>query len=350
MKKNPHQIRLKTQKSCKKIFISTSPYALQNKFPLEMLQENDFEFQINPLGRKMSATELIENVGNASAIVAGTEPITRLVMEKCSELRHISRVGVGLDNVDLLEARKRGISVSYTPDAPAPAVAELTIGLMISLLRKVGEANLLMHQGKWERFMGRRLSEITLGIIGVGRIGGRVLRRLRGFGSPRVLVNDLLADQSLSRAIPELKLEWVSKDLIFQQADLISLHVPLTLKTKGMVGPKEFATMKPDALVINTSRGGVVDEKALYQALKDEKIGGAAIDVFEKEPYNGPLSNLPNCLLTSHMGSMSHDCRTRMEIEATEEAIRFLQGKPLLSPVPEEEYELQREFGGGCQT
>jgi D-3-phosphoglycerate dehydrogenase len=94
----------------------------------------------------------------------------------------------------------------------------------------------------------------------------------------------------------------------------------------------------------------VIDEKALYQALKNEKIGGAAIDVFENEPYDGPLKNLPNCLLTSHMGSMSHDCRTRMEIEATEEAIRFLKGKPLLSPVPEEEYELQREFGSGCQT
>jgi D-3-phosphoglycerate dehydrogenase len=220
---------------------------------------------------------------------------------------------------------------------------------MISLLRKMDQANLMMHNGEWKRFMGRRISEVTLGIMGAGRIGGRVLRRLRGFGTPRVLVNDLLSDQSLNKVVPELKVEWVSKELIFQQADLISLHVPLTLKTKGMVGPKELAAMKPDALIINTSRGGVIDEKALYQALKNEKIGGAAIDVFENEPYDGPLKDLRNCLLTSHMGSMSHDCRTRMEIEATEEAIRFLQGKPLLSPVPEEEYELQREFGGGCQ-
>jgi D-3-phosphoglycerate dehydrogenase len=332
------------------MFVSTAPFAEANQFPLEMLRANSIGFRVNPLQRKLTEADLTEMAKDSTAIIAGTEPITRRVMEKCRQLRHISRVGVGLDSVDLLEARKREISVSYTPDAPAPAVAELTIGLMISLLRKVGEANLLMHQGKWDRFMGRRLSEITLGIIGVGRIGGRVLRRLRGFGSPRILVNDLLADQSLNRAVPELKLEWVSKELIFQQADLISLHVPLTLKTKGMVGPREFAAMKPDALIINTSRGGVIDEKALYQALKNEKIGGAAIDVFENEPYDGPLKNLPNCLLTSHMGSMSHDCRTRMEIEATEEAIRFLKGKPLLSPVPEEEYELQREFGSGCQT
>ena len=332
------------------VLITTVPFADSNDFPTEMLRANGVSYRVNPHQRKLKESELMNLARGAKVIIAGTELITRRVMEVCPCLGHISRVGVGLDNVDLLEAKKRGISVSYTPDAPAPAVAELTIGLMISLLRKAGQANLLMHQGKWQRFMGRRLSEITLGLIGVGRIGGRVLRRLRGFGSPRVLVNDLLADQSLSRAIPELKLEWVSKELIFEKADLISLHVPLTLKTKGMVGPKELSSMKPDALIINTSRGGVVDENALYQALQTEKIGGAAIDVFEKEPYDGPLKNLPNCLLTSHMGSMSLDCRERMEIEATEEAIRFLLGKPMLSLVPQEEFDLQREFGSGCPT
>ena len=331
-----------------RVIITTAPFAEKNKFPFEMLNESGISFTLNQFGRKLTEAELISMVNNAEAIIAGTEPITEKVLQKAPKLRHISRVGVGLDNVDLIAAKKRGIIVSYTPEAPAPAVAELTIGLMIALLRKTDQANLLMHQGRWERFMGRRISEVTLGLIGVGRIGGRVLRRLRGFGTPKVLVNDLLADQSLSKAIPELKLEWVSKEVIFQQADLISLHLPLTSKTKGMVGPKEFAAMKPDALLINTSRGGVVDEEALFQALKADKIGGAAIDVFEKEPYDGPLKELPNCLLTSHMGSMSQDCRTRMEIEATEEAIRFLLNKPLLSPVPQEEYDLQKEFGGGC--
>jgi D-3-phosphoglycerate dehydrogenase len=328
------------------VLITTAPFAEQNEFPIEILRANRISYETNPHKRKLTEDELKKLVGKVKVIIAGTEPITKAVMDKAPNLRHISRVGVGLDNVDLVEAERRGIGVSYTPDAPAPAVAELTVGLMISLLRKIGHANLLMHSGKWERFMGRRISEITLGLIGVGRIGGRVLRRLRGFGSPRVLVNDLLADQSLSRAVPELKLEWVSKELIFREADLISLHVPLTLKTKGMVGAKEFGAMKPDALLINTSRGAVVNEDALYTALKKNTIGGAAIDVFEKEPYDGPLQELHNCILTSHMGSMSLDCRTRMELEATEEAIRFLLGKPLLSLVPKEEYELQKEFGG----
>jgi len=291
------------------------------------------------LGRKMTEAELINALGQSAALVAGTETISRKVFEACPTLRHISRVGVGLDSVDLCEARRRNISVSYTPEAPAPAVAELTIGLMIALLRKIDQANVLMHQGQWKRFMGRRISEITLGIIGTGRIGGRVLRRWRGFGTPRILVNDLLADQSLNKAVPELKLEWVEKEVIYREADLLSIHLPLTLRTRNLIGERELAKFKKDSLLINTSRGGIVDEKALWEALHDGPLAAAAIDVFEKEPYDGPLKDLPNCLLTSHMGSMSSDCRTRMEVEATEEAIRFILGKPLLSPVPPEEYE-----------
>ena len=320
--------------------ITTSPFGDRNGFPLEMLEANGVDYRLNPLSRKLTEDELVGMVADVGVIIAGTEPITAKVMQSAPNLKHISRVGVGLDNVDLVAAEKRGIKVSYTPDAPAPAVAELTIGLMLSLLRNIHVANSAMHQGKWNRYFGRRIAEVTIGIIGVGRIGARVLRRTQGFGTPRLLVNDVLPTLELNR---EFKLEWVSKELIFKQADLISLHVPLTLKTKGLVSVKELSMMKPDAFLINTSRGGVVDEKALYHALKENKIAGAAIDVFEKEPYQGPLTELGNCLLTSHMGSMSLDCRTRMEIEATEEAIRFLLGKPLLSPVPKEEYDLQKE-------
>jgi len=329
------------------ILITTVPFGDRNRFPLEMLEANGVEYRLNPLKRKLTEDELIGMVADVGVIIAGTEPITEKVMEKALNLKHISRVGVGLDNVDLLAAEKRGIKVSYTPDAPAPAVAELTIGLMLSLLRNIHVANSAMHQGKWNRYFGRRIAEVTIGIIGVGRIGARVLRRTQGFGTPRLLVNDVLPNLDLNR---EFKLEWVSKELIFKQADLISLHVPLTLRTKGLVGVKELSMMKPDAFLINTSRGGVVNEKALYHALKENKIAGAAIDVFEKEPYQGPLAELGNCLLTSHMGSMSLDCRTRMEIEATGEAIRFLLGKPLLSPVPKEEYDLQREFGSSSES
>jgi D-3-phosphoglycerate dehydrogenase len=206
------------------------------------------------------------------------------------------------------------------------------------LLRSVHVANLQMHAGKWHRHFGRRIAEITVGIIGTGRIGTRVLRRLSAFGTPRVLVNDLNPDPKL---VPELKLEWVGKDDIFRHADLISLHLPLTAHTRNMVRREQLLTMKKDALIINTSRGGIINEQDLADVLKSGHLGGAAVDVFEHEPYSGDLAGIERCLLTSHMGSMSVDCRTRMEIEATEEAVRFLKGGALEHEVPEDEYKNQ---------
>ena len=323
-----------------RVLITTVPFADRNRLPLEQLEAAGLEYVINPIGRKLKENELADMVGDFDVLVAGTEPITDLVMSRAPRLKLISRVGIGLDGVDLLAAERRGISVSYTPDAPAPAVAELTLGLMISLLRGVHLANLQMHAGKWQRIFGRRLAEITLGIIGTGRIGARVLRRIPAFGTPRVLVNDVNPDLKL---VPELKLEWVGKEDIYRDADLISLHVPLTAQTKNMIRREHLMSMKPDALIINTSRGGVINEHDLAEVLKSGHLGGAAIDVFEHEPYSGDLCGIDRCLLTSHMGSMSVDCRTRMEIEATEEAVRFFTGKPLQALVPPHEYEVQRQ-------
>jgi len=287
---------------------------------------------------RMTEDELAELVGDTEILIAGTEPITAKVMDAAPALRLISRVGIGLDNVDLVAARQRGIALSYTPEAPAPAVAELTIGLILSLLRHMHVSNLQMHRGQWERQMGRRVPEVTIGIIGTGRIGGRVLRRLAAFGTPRILVNDLNPRPGL---VTELKLEWVGKETIYRESDVISLHLPLTPQTRGMIGRAELDQMKPDALLINTSRGGIINESDLHEAMKSGLLGGAAIDVFEQEPYSGPLSEIDRCLLTSHMGSMSVDCRSRMEIEATEEAVRHVRGLALESQVPEDEFASQ---------
>lgn len=323
-----------------KALITTIPFGDKNRLPLELLEASGIEYLINPIGRKLKEGELAEMVTDFDVLIAGTEPITEKVMSRASRLKLISRVGIGLDSVDLLAAEHRGIPVSYTPDAPAPAVAELTIGLMLSLLRSVHVANAKLHRGEWHRYFGRRIPEVTIGIIGAGRIGGRVLRRLAGFGTPRILVNDIRPDMKVA---PELKLEWVGKDEIFQQADLISLHVPLTVHTKNMIRREHLLQMKPDAMIINTSRGGIINEHDLAEVLKAGHLSGAAIDAFEQEPYTGELAQIDRCLLTSHMGSMSVDCRTRMEIEATEEAVRFLTGHPLQRLVPSEEYEVQRQ-------
>jgi D-3-phosphoglycerate dehydrogenase len=320
--------------------ITTIPFAERNKLPLELLAGAGIDYLINPTGRKLSEQQLAELVGDVEIVIAGTEPITERVMERAPRLKLISRVGIGLDNVDLLAAERRGIRVSYTPDAPAPAVAELTIGLMLSTLRSVHVANSELHRGTWHRHFGRRIPEITIGIVGTGRIGTRVLRRLAAFGTPRVLVNDLKPDLKL---VPELKLEWVDKDDIYRLADLISLHVPLTAHTRSMIRRDQLLRMKADAILINTSRGGIIDEQDLVEVMRGGHLSAAAIDVFEQEPYAGELATIERCLLTAHMGSMSVDCRTRMEIEATEEVVRFLAGEALQAAVPQSEYEMQRQ-------
>jgi D-3-phosphoglycerate dehydrogenase len=323
-----------------KVLITTVPFGDKNRLPLEILKDAGIEYLINPLGRKLKEEELVEMVSDFDALIAGTEPITDKVISAASKLKLISRVGIGLDSVDLLEAERRGVNVSYTPDAPAPAVAELTIGLMLSLLRSVHVVNAQMHQGEWYRHFGRRIPEVTIGIIGTGRIGGRVLRHLAGFGKPRILVNNTNPNLEVA---PELKLEWVGKEEIYRHADLISLHVPMTVQTKNMIQREQLLMMKPDAMIINTSRGGIINEYDLAEVLSTGHLNGAAIDVFDEEPYTGKLAQIERCLLTSHMGSMSIDCRTRMEIESTEETVRFLTGKSLRGLVPPEEYEVQRQ-------
>jgi len=319
-----------------KVLITTVPFAEINYLPIELLQSVKAEYLINPLNKKLNENELAEMVSDFDVIIAGTEPITDFVMRRASKLKMISRVGIGLDSVDLLAAERRGIKVSYTPDGPAPAVAEMTIGLLITLLRSVQLSNLEMHKGKWNRYFGKRIANSTIGIIGLGRIGTRVLNRLPVFGTPKLLVNDIAPDPNLDRLF---KLEWVDKNTIYRESDVISLHVPLTKLTKNMIAKKQLNMMQSDAILINTSRGGVVNEVDLYNAMKSGHLSGAAIDVFEEEPYNGSLKEIDRCLLTAHMGSMSIDCRTRMEVEATEEVVRFINNIPLMNEVPQEEYD-----------
>ncbi len=322
-----------------KVLITTTPFGDKNRLPIEQLEAAGIDYLINPLNRKLSESELADLVKDFDVIIAGTEPITDYVMESASNLKMISRVGIGLDSVDLLAAERRGIIVSYTPDAPAPAVAELTIGLMISLLRSVQLSNIRMHKGEWQRYFGRRIANTTIGVIGLGRIGTRVLNRLRAFGTPRLLVNDISPNAELDR---KFKLEWVDKETIYKESDIISLHIPLTKSTKNMITRKQLESMKSDAIIINTSRGGIINEVDLYEVMQSGHLSGASIDVFEHEPYDGKLTQIDRCLLTAHMGSMSIDCRTRMEIEATDEVLRFVRGEALKGVVPEDEYKIQR--------
>ena len=318
--------------------ITTVPFGEIDRTPRELLSEAGVDFDVNPTGRRLTENELTDLVAEYDVLVAGTEPISRLVLDNAPRLKLISRVGIGLDSVDLLEARKRNVSVSYTPDAPSPAVAELTIGLMLTLLRKISISNSQLRQGVWRRYFGKRLSESVVGVIGVGRIGKRVISLLKGFNCMEILVNDL-APSDLGGAAAEC--QWVEKERIYREADIITLHVPLTGETENMIRGEHLEMMKSGALLINTARGGIINEDDLYMTMLKGHLGGAAIDVFKTEPYFGPLVEVDHCVLTAHMGSMTEDCRTRMEIEATEEVVRFISGQPLQNTVPEAEYEIQ---------
>jgi len=324
-----------------KVLITTVPFGQVDRTPLDLLEKNNIEYLINPYNRKLRDNELAGLVDDFDVIIAGTEQIDKTVINNGENLKFISRVGIGLDSVDLNYSKEKNIQVSYTPDAPAPAVAELTIGLMLSLIRSIQISNMRIKAGEWERFFGQRLSEMSIGIIGAGRIGAGVINHLKCFNPRKIFVNDIEEGKC---NLDGGNIEYTTKEYIYQSSDLISLHVPLTSDTHNLITSEQLSLMKSSAFVINTARGGIVNERDLYKALDKKIIAGAAIDTYELEPYAGDLIKFDNCINTAHMGSMTVDCRTRMEIEATEEAIRFINGEKLQSPVPDTEYMVQSLF------
>ncbi|MFX0136536.1 MAG: NAD(P)-dependent oxidoreductase [Candidatus Hodarchaeota archaeon] len=322
-----------------KVLITTVPFGEYNPRPLELLNSNpNIEYLINPIGRKLKEEEIRELISDFDIVIAGTEPITKSVLDNAPNLKLISRVGIGLDSVDLNYARKKKILISYTPDAPSPAVAELTIAHMINLLRKIPFVDRRLRSGIWQRFNGDRIHNLNVGIIGTGRVGSRVLKHLSGFSPKQILVNDLIPDVELYKLYHA---DLTDKETIYRNCDVISLHIPLTPETRNLITLKELSMMKKSAVIINTSRGGIINEADLIVAISSKTIAGAALDVFENEPYSGQLTEFDNIFLSCHMGSMTKDCRTAMEIQATEEVIRFVNGETLSQPVPILEYEFQ---------
>lgn len=324
----------------KQVLITTSPFAEVDPTALRLLEAEGIRYELNPYGRRLREEEVAELIGPYETMIAGTEPITAAVLDRAPNLRLIAHTGIGLDNIPLNAAKARGIAVTYTPAAPSPAVAELVIGQMLTLLRGTSTADREMKHGVWNRRIGRRLSGLAVGVIGVGRVGRLVIRHLQAFTPVRVLVNDLIADNAFASQTGCI---WTDKETIFREADIITLHIPMTRQTRNMIGPRELGIMKSDAILINTARGGIIDEAALAATLRARPAFSAAIDVFEEEPYAGELAAMENCLLSCHMGSCTIDCRRQMEVEAAQEIIRYYRGEAFATPVPDSEYLLQRD-------
>ncbi len=300
------------------LVISTSSFDIDNNPPLQHLLQNGTHIITNPHRRKLTEDEIIELLSSgATGLIAGIEPLTERVFQSAKHLKVISRCGAGLDSVDLAAANAHGITVLNTPEAPAQAVAELTMGFILALLRQIHSIDHSVRNGEWPRTQGHLLAAQTVGIIGLGHIGRRVARLCQAFEAT-VIAHDPYA----SLAPADIMLLPLEQLLV--TADVITLHLPYSADTHHLLNAKAFAAMKSETIVINAARGGLVDEHALAEALQSGKISAAALDVFEQEPYHGPLIDSGNTLLTSHVGSLARESRQRMEIEAAENLVQGL--------------------------
>jgi len=289
---------------------------------IEKLKQAGFEVDVNPTITPEQLTKIVSNYD--ALIVRSRTKVTKEIIEAGRRLRVIGRAGAGLDNIDLETAKQRGITVLSTPEALAEAVAELTIGLIISLARSIPLADRTLKEGKWikKKLMGWQLEDKTLGTIGLGKIGERVAKIAKALGM-KILITEIIPLSP--ELLKELETEVVPLKELLQRSDVITLHVPLTSQTYHMIGAKEFQLMKKEAFLVNTSRGAVVDEKALLTALKSGKIGGAALDVYEVEPPRDlELIKLPNVVCTAHIGAQTKEAQNAAASMIAEKIINSL--------------------------
>jgi D-3-phosphoglycerate dehydrogenase len=278
--------------------------------------------------RGLLEAELLPLVSEIDAwIVRGATKVTRRLIEAAPRLRWVARAGAGLDNIDVAAAKERGVQVLNVPGANAVAVAELVFGLLLGLLRKIPAADASVRRGEWDksRFMGRELRGKTLGIVGLGKIGRAVARRAQGFEMACVGLDPLVSDAE----VRGMGVEPVGFDALLSRADVVTLHVPLTPETKGMIGPAQIARMPRGAILVNAARGGLVDEAALFAALESGALSGAALDVFADEPPKAsPLLSHPRVVLTPHVGAATVEAQEAVG----EEIVRLLLARMAAAP------------------
>ena len=299
------------------ILATTSSFGKHSTNALALLKDKGFKLITNPYGRKLKEEELILLLEqyHPIGVLAGTEPITRAVLEKArGYLKVISRVGVGWDNVDREAAQEFGIKVYRTPGVLNEAVAELTFGMILCALRSISLHDRNIRQGLWQKGMGRLLQGKTVGIIGFGSIGQQVGKIAKVFNARIIYYDPIRANIDWAEALPLHEM--------LPQADIITIHAS---GSDQILAEYELNSLcKQGVILVNTARGGLVDEKALYKALVSGKVAFACLDVFETEPYNGPLCTLDNVILTPHIGSYALESRIRMEELAVENLIKGL--------------------------
>lgn len=301
----------------KKIAVTTTSFGTYDEQVLAPLKQKGFEIALNPHGRTLKDSEVDDVCRDAVGMIAGTEKLSAQTLKKLTALKVISRCGAGMDNVDIHAAEKMGIKVFNTPDAPTLAVAELTMGLILSLLRKTTQMDREIRGGAWKKRMGNLLCGKKTGIVGFGRIGQKVGSLLQSFGAETGYY-DVYAQKT------PLQSTAMSMDDLLPWADIVTLHCTAQKDGRFVLGERELQRMKKGAWLVNAARGGLVDERALCAALESGHLSGAALDVFEKEPYSGRLAELDNVILTPHIGSYAKESRIEMERQSVENLLKGL--------------------------
>lgn len=284
---------------------------------------------------KLPPEELAKIIGEYDALVVrSSTKVTNEIIAQASNLKVVGRAGVGVDNVDLPAATKRGIIVMNTPEGNTISAAELTVSLLLSLTRNVVAANISLRSGEWKRnlFVGAEVYGKTLGVVGFGRIGREVAKRAIGFGMKILAYDPFLSKDAVKQ--PEIELVNDLKKVI-SESDYLTFHVPLTEETRHLIDKDEFAMMKKGVRIINVARGGVVNEKALYEAIQSGHVKGAALDVFEKEPPDpaDPLLKLPQVVATPHLGASTEEAQTNVAIAVCEQVLDALMNRGIRNAV-----------------
>jgi D-3-phosphoglycerate dehydrogenase len=306
-----------------KILIATRSFGSTSSKPWDSLREAGFESIKADMSKEMSEDRMIDLLQDVDGAIIGVVPMTKRVLESASRLKVICFHGVGVDFIDLEAAVRKGIVVANCPGANDQGVADLTIGLMIAISRTIPAADLALRNGKWGRYSGTELWRKTLGLVGFGHIGRGVARRALGFEMDILVYDPYIQSEQLD--MPGVIL--VTLEEVIAKADFLSLHAALTDENRGMIGAEQIRQMKTTAYLINTARGGLVDEQALYQALASALIAGAALDAFVDEPpTSSPLLKLHNVVVTPHIGAHTKESIERVSMLATQNVVLTLQG------------------------
>lgn len=305
------------------VFIATEIFAGSIREPADMLDTAGFVVCRNSLNRRLTKQDYPKCLEAVDYVLAGLEPYDREVFAAYPRIKVLSRIGIGVDSIDLDAARGHGVAVYNAPSAPSRSVADLTLGFILCLTRGIITMHTDFHRGSWNPCLGRELAGLTVGLLGFGRIGGMVAERLHPFGA-RLLACDPKWNAGKAERLGVAR---VGLPELLANSDIVSLHLPLDPTTRHLLDGARLDLLKPGAWLVNTSRGGIVQDNALVTRLRSGRLGGAALDVFEAEPETSPYAGVPNLLLSPHVGSNTMEARYRMELQAVRNLIAYVEAK-----------------------